>query len=132
MSAVIGSAGHCARTSRANNGRHNSKRRRRIKLLAYERDGGRCRYCFEPIPLEGAVGDHATPASRGGTSGLHNIYTACVACDRIKWMRTAAEFETLLTTKDPPPESNIELFAAWNRRRLWVDINPLKVAGCAR
>lgn len=64
---------------------------RAIRVTAYNRDGGKCRYCGVEVDLSApgtpwlsAQADHVLPHSRGGKTVLANIWTACGPCNRSK------------------------------------------------
>lgn len=64
-------------------------------FLIYQRDGGRCRICNEPVrfggnsvsPFEairsGCI-DHVFPRSRGGQNSGDNLQLACMSCNSQK------------------------------------------------
>lgn len=68
-----------------------------LRQTVLERDDYTCRYC-------GRRGgrltvDHLLPVSRGGTSELSNLVTACVACNSAKGTRTPQEWLVALQRK---------------------------------
>ena len=66
-----------------------SRRRRTI----FDRSGGRCHYCREPLDLSGKWHvEHMVPKALDGTDQPLNLVAACVACNLAKRDRTAVEF----------------------------------------
>ena len=61
-----------------------------LRLVVFERDGYRCRYCGEEANAPEC--DHILPFSRGGKSVLSNLATACMPCNRSKGAKTVAEW----------------------------------------
>jgi hypothetical protein len=57
---------------------------RSLRVVAYNRDGGQCRYCRVTLPLSAAQADHVIPHSRGGQTVAPNLWTACGPCNRAK------------------------------------------------
>lgn len=63
---------------------------RKMRIHAFIRDGGKCRYCSTSVPLRAtrpwmsAQADHIIPHSRGGKTVIENIWTACGPCNRRK------------------------------------------------
>lgn len=66
---------------------------RPLRQYVYVRDGGRCRYCGQPVELHAAHVHHVLALSEGGTNHPSNLKTACVAChkDRHPFMKTSSE-----------------------------------------
>lgn len=61
-----------------------------VREYLLEKWGRKCAYCgAKNIPLEI---EHIVPKSRGGSNRVSNLALACVACNREKGNRTAAEF----------------------------------------
>lgn len=70
-------------------GRKVSRRRRGV----YERSGGRCCYCSEPLQLAGPWHiEHQVPRALDGDDGPLNLVAACRACNLRKGARSALEF----------------------------------------
>ncbi len=55
-----------------------------LRKCVYERDGGKCHYCEEPVALEKFQADHVVPFSKGGLTILSNLVCACVRCNLAK------------------------------------------------
>ena len=52
-----------------------------VRFTVLERDGFRCRYCgTSPATTELHI-DHVVPRALGGCDHLHNLVTACSACN---------------------------------------------------
>ena len=63
---------------------------RRIRTTIFERDDYTCQYCgARGVKLEC---DHVIPVSRGGSSDLENLATACFTCNRSKRDKTPDEW----------------------------------------
>lgn len=60
----------------------------------------RCEYCNAPVDVLSFSPDHATPLSRGGSSGLENVAISCERCNQAKGKLTAAEFKAFLGCMD--------------------------------
>ena len=68
-----------------------------MRQTVLERDDYTCVYCGR---RGGRLGlDHLVPVSRGGTSELSNLVTACVACNSAKGARTPQEWLATLQQK---------------------------------
>lgn len=66
----------------------------RLRSRVYERDRWTCVYCGDhrsPLRV-----DHDVPVSKGGTSYLKNLVTACETCDMLKGNMTGRQFRRLL------------------------------------
>lgn len=59
-----------------------------LRLAVYRRDGHQCVYCGSAVGLSC---DHVYPFSQGGSTSLHNLVTACVACNRLAGDRVFAD-----------------------------------------
>jgi len=57
----------------------------------YERDGGKCVYCGEPVSRNKFTFDHVIPKSRGGHTNWQNIVCCCLRCNSKKDNRTPGE-----------------------------------------
>lgn len=55
-----------------------------IRLAVYQRDGGRCRYCGDPVALDRFHCDHEVSVADGGTDDADNLLTACPPCNLSK------------------------------------------------
>ena len=65
-----------------------------MRLIMFERDGWVCVYCgLRTSPL---TCDHVLPVSRGGSSTLDNLVTACLACNLAKATSTPEQWRTQL------------------------------------
>lgn len=92
----------------------------RLKAIAYDRDGGCCRYCRSGPVSEKAVRardrrrvrnfDHVDPDKLAGDNG-ENFVTACEACNKHKGKRTPDEAEMLLL-----PVPSLDQAAEWLAR----------------
>jgi 5-methylcytosine-specific restriction endonuclease McrA len=68
-----------------------------MRQVVFVRDGGTCVYCGTrtgPITC-----DHVVPVSRGGSSTLDNLVTACLACNLAKATKTPEEWRAHLHQK---------------------------------
>ena len=54
------------------------------RKLVFERDGGICHYCKEPVTLQGFQADHKVPFSKGGLTVVSNLLCACRRCNLAK------------------------------------------------
>ena len=63
---------------------------RLLRQAVFERDGRVCVYCGKSIGT--LTCDHVVPVSRGGSSTLDNLVTACLACNVAKATRTPEEW----------------------------------------
>ncbi len=66
-------------------------RKRRVRfsrLNVATRDGFRCQYCGDKLPLPSLTYDHVVPRSQGGRTTWENIVMACYACNAAKRDRT--------------------------------------------
>ena len=61
------------------------------RVNVYRRDGFRCQYCREALPVGRLTFDHVVPRSRGGETSWENIVTSCGPCNRTKGDRTPVE-----------------------------------------
>lgn len=52
-----------------------------VKILVWERDGGKCRKCGSNIELQY---DHVIPYSLGGANTVDNLQILCGKCNRLK------------------------------------------------
>src|SRR5689334_15388551 len=55
---------------------------RLLRQIVFERDGWTCVYCGTRTGAPTC--DHVVPVSRGGSSTLDNLVTACLACNLAK------------------------------------------------
>jgi len=61
-----------------------------MREVVFARDGWTCKYCGTRTgPL---TCDHVVPVSRGGSSNLDNLVTACLACNLAKATSTLEEW----------------------------------------
>ena len=49
----------------------------RVRQKIWEKYGGKCAYCGEPIPFKGMHVDHLIPLARGGADSDDNYMPAC-------------------------------------------------------
>lgn len=68
------------------------KQRARVRRLVYERCGGKCAICGEPLAFDGMHVDHIIPLSRGGEDAEHNLQAAHPRCNRSKADKGDAPF----------------------------------------
>ena len=68
------------------------------RILVFERDRYRCRYCGHAVrlielqrPKYMATLDHVIPVSRGGTRDMENLVTACCRCNNKKADKSVEE-----------------------------------------
>ena len=61
-----------------------------MRLVVFERDGWTCVYCG--LRSGALTCDHVIPVSRGGSSTLDNLVTACLACNLAKATMTPKEW----------------------------------------
>ena len=52
-----------------------------VKLLVWQRDGGKCVQCGSQANLEY---DHVIPVAKGGSNTARNIQLLCESCNRTK------------------------------------------------
>lgn len=57
----------------------------------YQRDNGRCQYCWMRLSMNVSTYDHVIPRSRGGRTEWGNVIIACVPCNQRKANRTPDE-----------------------------------------
>lgn len=67
-----------------------------VREFIYERDGGRCYYCEQPVSPFRCQVDHIQPLSRGGSSEIENLALACTECNVRKAARTPEEWAEAL------------------------------------
>lgn len=53
----------------------------RTRYMVLERDGYTCQYCGAKAPRAELHIDHIVPVSKGGTSDMSNLVTACAECN---------------------------------------------------
>jgi hypothetical protein len=70
----------------------------------YERDGGKCAYCGQPVPPDEATRDHVVPRCRGGQDTWENLVLACRRCNHVKADRTPEEAGMILRVKPHIPK----------------------------
>lgn len=86
-----------------------TRKSRKVKFSRqniYLRDGGKCQYCQEKVPLEEATFDHVVPRSKGGKTNWTNIVIACQDCNLKKGSRTPEQARMKLR-KQPYMPKNI-------------------------
>ena len=63
---------------------------RELRAAVFERDGYVCTYCG--VDTDAPHCDHVMPVSRGGSSALDNLTTACPRCNLSKGSKTVDEW----------------------------------------
>lgn len=58
----------------------------------YERDGGMCWFCHQPVSETECTLDHLTPSRRSGKLKVSNLAVCCKECNLDKGMLTAEEY----------------------------------------
>lgn len=85
-----------------------ARERRKLARMVFEREGGACFYCDEPVSMEArvylstdfklarlngaATVDHIIPQSRGGGDTMGNIVCACLECNTERGDMPAVDF----------------------------------------
>lgn len=69
------------------------------------RDGFRCQYCADHLPLRKLTYDHVVPRALGGTTRWENIVMACYPCNENKRNRTPEQAGMTLRKKPTKPKS---------------------------
>ena len=64
----------------------------RVRQKIWEKYGGKCAYCGEPIPFKGMHVDHLIPLARGGADSDDNYMPACSKCNHYKHTLTFDDF----------------------------------------
>ena len=54
------------------------------KTTAYNLQGGKCKICKKPFPIENMQGDHIKPWSKGGKTEHDNLQMLCASCNQSK------------------------------------------------
>lgn len=62
------------------------------KRRQFEKQGGRCYYCHEALPIGKLDQEHMTPLSRGGLHDVSNLVLACRSDNSRKKDKTAEEY----------------------------------------
>ena len=68
-----------------------SSRKKAVKFSrqnVYARDGGRCQYCGNRVPMHEITYDHVVPRSQGGITRWENVVICCSADNQRKGGRT--------------------------------------------
>lgn len=60
-----------------------------IRQAVFDRDGFACVYCGSVLDLQC---DHVEPLSKGGSSDINNLVTACKSCNSSKGARPLQEW----------------------------------------
>lgn len=68
------------------------------------RDGFRCQYCGEKLPMSALSYDHVLPRSQGGKTSWENIVMACYSCNDKKGGRTPEQAGMLLLSVPVKPQ----------------------------
>ena len=86
------------------------------RRAAWERQGGRCRHCLEPISGERVTADHIIPRALGGSRrGGWNIIAACDDCNNVRQTMPIATFIAIIASDIKP--SDPKMIPAWERRK---------------
>lgn len=64
----------------------------KLRAFVFKRDDYTCAYCGERGKRLEC--DHVVPVSRGGSSGLENLVTACFRCNRSKRAKLIEEWQS--------------------------------------
>jgi len=72
----------------------------------FARDGHRCQYCGQSLPLSQLSLDHVVPRSRGGTTTWENVVASCLHCNTKKGGRTPQEARMKLMRQPTRPSHN--------------------------
>ena len=86
------------------------------KTNLYIRDGGRCSYCGQNIPLAKASYDHIVPKSQGGVTSWNNVAIACLPCNSKKDARTPEQAGMKLLNKPHKPKPFFQEFTITSNR----------------
>ena len=82
----------------------------------YDKTDGYCRYCGKKIAWKnygqrderGAWEvDHSVPKALGGTDYFHNLWPACIECNRMKGTMKGPEFERMISGPEMEPEVSL-------------------------
>lgn len=65
----------------------------KLKQYVYQRDGGICQYCLQPVAYEDSHCHHVLELSENGTNHPSNLKTLCRECHKARhpFMRSARE-----------------------------------------
>lgn len=88
--------------------RQTGARKRGIKFSKQNvasRDGFRCQYCLDRLPMSRLTFDHVMPRSRGGETRWENVVMACGPCNSRKDDRTPEEAGMLLHSVPRKPNT---------------------------
>jgi 5-methylcytosine-specific restriction endonuclease McrA len=69
----------------------------------FARDGHRCQYCGQSLPVSQLSLDHVVPRSRGGTTTWENVVASCLRCNTKKGGRTPQEARMKLMRQPAQP-----------------------------
>lgn len=101
-----------------------SKRTRRdaipnqLRADVWDRSGGICHYCQEPIhPLVNFTVDHVVAHAIGGSDDRDNLVAACRTCNSRKHVKSADAFLNP-QPKPPPPLPVLSPVGPWTLREL--------------
>ena len=86
----------------------------------------RCAYCYDPLTVATATGDHIIPVSKGGARLSDNLAAACLDCNKAKGNLSAGQFLKIIRSRQMPREARFRLI--WISRRLNIRI----AASCRR
>lgn len=70
----------------------------------FARDGHRCQYCGQSLPLSQLSLDHVVPRSRGGATTWENVVASCLRCNTKKGGRTPQEARMKLMRQPSRPK----------------------------
>jgi 5-methylcytosine-specific restriction endonuclease McrA len=87
---------------------------RALKRQALHEQGGKCRWCGDPLTIEDATADHLVPRYAGGATRHGNIVAACAHCNSTRNIEANHYGGQLnVTVGDPTPRSPFEVLANW-------------------
>jgi 5-methylcytosine-specific restriction endonuclease McrA len=72
----------------------------------FARDGHRCQYCGQNLPVSQLSLDHVVPRSRGGATTWENVVASCFHCNTKKGGRTPQEARMRLIRQPARPNHN--------------------------
>lgn len=60
---------------------------KQLRSAVYNRDGGVCQLCFQPVPWFSFACDHIKPVAHGGSTILSNLRLSCAHCNQKRGVR---------------------------------------------
>src|SRR5688572_8119891 len=86
-----------------------------LRQKVLKRDGSRCVYCGEVMPVDALTLDHVQPRMRGGDQSLGNLVAACRPCNTEKGAAPAWAY----LAERPEQRENFLRYATgiWERHR---------------